>query len=102
MQRYALNGSITATPGKGEELQRYLLEAAEGILAVDNCYCYIVGVNEDEPDKVFVYEVWEDAAAHQASLQMDVFRQLINKAKPIIAGMEDYPDLTIIGGKAIF
>ncbi|MGO4937952.1 putative quinol monooxygenase [Fundicoccus sp. Sow4_H7] len=102
MQRYAVNRSTTATPGKGEELQRYLLEDAEGMLAVDNCYCYIVGVNEDEPDKVFAYEVWEDAAAHQASLQMDVFRQLINKAKPIIAGMEDYPDLTIIGGKATF
>ncbi|MGX7145182.1 putative quinol monooxygenase [Facklamia languida] len=102
MNRYSVYGSITAHPGKGEELQGYLLEAARGMEALDSCYCYIVGIHEEEPDDVYVFEVWENQDAHQASLQLPVFQQLIEKAKPIIAGMNDYPNLTIIGGKASF
>lgn len=102
MNRYSVYGSITAQPGKGEELQGYLLEASRGMEALDSCYCYIVGIHEEEPDAVYVFEVWENQDAHQASLQLPVFQQLIEKTKPIIAGMNDYPNLTIIGGKASF
>lgn len=102
MDKYSVYGNIVAKPGHGDELLGYLLEAAEGMQAVDNCYCYIVGINPDEADTVYVFEVWENEAAHQASLQMPVFRELINKAKPIIAGMNDYPNLVIKGGKARF
>lgn len=60
----------------------------------------IVGTNPDEPEAVYIYEVWESAAAHAASLQMPVFAALIQKARPMIAGMEDLPSLQIHGGKA--
>lgn len=81
MKRFSVNGSITAHEGKGKELQGYLLQAAEGMEEIENCYCYIVGVNEEETDKVYIYEVWENEAAHQASLKLDVFLQLTNQAK---------------------
>ena len=102
MNRYSVYGSLTAVPGKREELQRYLLEAADGMEHVEGNYCYIVGVADEEPDNVYVFEVWESKEAHEASLELDVFRQLINKARPIIAGMQDYPNLRIVGGKATF
>lgn len=47
------------------------------------------------------HEVWEDEEAHQNSLSLDVFKELITKAKPIITGMSDYPSLIIKGGKGI-
>lgn len=102
MNRYSVYGSLTAVPGKGSELEGYLLEAAEGMKHVEGNYCYIVGVNDEEPDAVYVFEIWENKEAHEASLELDVFRQLIGKARPIIAGMQDYPNLRIIGGKATF
>lgn len=70
--------------------------------AVDNCYCYFVGVNEEEPDAVYMHELWENQAAHRASLALDVFKNLIEKAKPLIVTMSNDPDLIIIEGKASF
>ena len=97
---YNINGKLLAQPGKGQELLAILLEAAKGMDSVADCYCYIVGTREDEPDAVHVYEVWKDAQAHQDSLGMPVFQNLIERARPIIAGMEDAPSLVIHGGKA--
>lgn len=101
MDKFSVYGNLVATPGHGEELLTYLLEAAEGMKAIDNCDCYIVGTNPDQPEAVYVFEVWENEAAHKASLQLPVFRELIDKAKPIIAGMNDYPNLVIKGGKGV-
>lgn len=67
---------------------------------IDDCFCYILGKSEQEPDSIFIYEVWENEAAHDASLTLDVFKELITKARPIIAGMENFHRLTILGGKA--
>lgn len=98
--KYSVNGKLIAQPQKGQELLGYLLEAAHEMENLPECYCYIVGMNPAEPDAVYVYEVWESEAAHDVSLQLPVFANLIQKARPIIAGMEDFPSLTIFGGKA--
>lgn len=102
MERFSVSGKLVAKDGKGKELLSYLLEAAKEMEKVENCYCYIVGINETEPDSVYVYEVWENKDAHHASLNIPVFRNLIVKAKPIIRDMKSYPELTIVGGKAKF
>lgn len=102
MKGYAIYGSITAQEGRFEALQAYLLEAAEQMEAVDNCYCYIVGINQEEANTLNIFEVWENEAAHQVSLQLPHVQNLIAKAKPIIAKMGGSPSLTVIGGKATF
>ena len=98
---YAVNGSLTAVDGKVEELKGYLLDASKHMNDVENCYCYLVGENEDDPNSVYIVEIWEDKTAHEASLQLDVFRDLIEKAKPIIAEMDNFPTVNVIGGKLI-
>lgn len=100
MERYSTSGKLVASPGNAPLLRQYLLEAASEMEAVANCYCYILGVNEEEIDAIYVYEVWENQEAHRASLELDVFKNLIKKAKPLIVSMSNHPDLTIIGGKA--
>lgn len=102
VERYSINGKLVASVGMGPLLSQYLLEAAAAMEAVTNCYCYIVGTNKEEPDAVYVYEVWENQAAHRASLELPIFKALIAKAKPLIVAMSNEPALTIIGGKAHF
>lgn len=97
---HGVNGKLLAQPGQGNALLDILLEAARGMESVDGCLCYIVGTSDQEPDAVHVYEVWTDEASHRASLDMPVFQTLIQKARPLIAGMENQPDLRIHGGKA--
>lgn len=99
--KYSINGYIKAIPEKRDELLGYLLEAAKEMNAVETCHIYIVGVNHEESDNVYVYEVWDSEEAHIASLSLPVFQALIQKARPIIAGLESYPALKIYGGKGL-
>ena len=100
MKKFAVNGKLIAIRGKRDALTEYLLSAAQKMESLDTCYCYIVGVDPEDGDAVYIFEVWENEAAHQAALQMDVFQRLIDEARPLIAGMEDFPSLQILGGKA--
>lgn len=50
------------------------------------CLLYEVGVNDEQPDTVFVAELWTSADAHQASLQLDSVRAAIQEAMPLLSG----------------
>ncbi len=50
---------------------------------------------------MWVSEVWTDQDAHDASLEPEDVRALIQEARPLIAGMSDQTQLTIHGGKGL-
>ncbi|MDR1704002.1 MAG: antibiotic biosynthesis monooxygenase [Clostridiales bacterium] len=100
MERHSEFGKFTAKAGHGRELLNILLEAAEEMKKVPDCRCYIVGMDKEEPDSVYVFEVWENEEAHQASLSLDSVKNMIKNAMPIIDGMINFPDMVIYGGKA--
>lgn len=102
MEKFSKYGKLTALDGQGETLLALLLEAAEELKAVTSCDCYIVGMHEEEPNAVYVFEVWDNKEAHEASLSLDVVRNLISQAMPILdlSVHSHYPELTIYGGKA--
>ncbi|MCD1259811.1 antibiotic biosynthesis monooxygenase [Paenibacillus athensensis] len=97
MEKFGLYGKLTAQPGQRDELAALLLEAANAVEAADGCYLYIINLSEDEPDAIWVTEVWRDPAAHQASLALEETRSLIAKARPLIAGIEQVR-LRTLGG----
>ncbi len=51
------------------------------------CIAYEVGTNEAEPDTVFVIELWQDAAAHHASLALPEVLASIAEARPLLSGV---------------
>ena len=53
--RYA---KATAKPGKGDALAERLLEVADGLRAVPGCELYIINRSPDDPEAVWVTEVW--------------------------------------------
>jgi quinol monooxygenase YgiN len=55
----------------------------------------------DEPEAIAVFEVWDDKAAHDASLQLERVRATIAKARPLIAGMGGSTALRPIGGRGL-
>ena len=62
-------GTLGAEPGKRDELVVHLTRRSPALADV-GCLAYEVGVIDDEPDTVFVVEIWTDAAAHRASLEL--------------------------------
>ena len=77
-------------------------EVVKEMQNLDTCFCYILGEKADEPNSIYIYEVWESEQAHNDSLTLEVFQNLIAKARPIIAGIENLHKLTIFDGKASF
>lgn len=97
---YGLFGKFSAQPGKRDDLVGYLLRAAELLERNPGCIHYVVSTS-DEPDAVWVSEVWTDQDAHDASLEPEDVRALIQEARPLIAGMSDQTQLTVHGGKGL-
>lgn len=101
VSKFGIYGKLTAVAGQREQLERILLEAAESLQNHDDCELYLVSVAPEDPNSVYVYEVWNSESAHQASLSLESTRTLIQQAKPILAGMERISTLVPRGGKGL-
>jgi quinol monooxygenase YgiN len=78
-------GSLGALPGKRAELVAYLTRRSD-VLSSAGCLLYEVGVNRDDPNNVFVVELWTSADAHRASLQLPEVQASIAAARPLLSG----------------
>lgn len=101
MSKFSLFNKFMVQEGEKEKLVDILLEAAESMKNLDECEIYLVNISESDPSSVYVYEVWANEDAHQASLGLEATQTLISHAKPIITGMERISTLITKGGKGI-
>lgn len=101
MSKFSLFGKFTTQEGERDRLVDILLEAADSMRNLDECEIYLVNISDSEPNAVYVYEVWSNENAHQASLTLETTQALIMRAKPIITGMERISTLTTMGGKGV-
>jgi quinol monooxygenase YgiN len=101
MNKFSLFGKFTVQDGERDKLADILMEAAESMKNIEECEIYLVNTSESEPNSVYVYEVWSNENAHQASLTLEATQTLIKRAKPIITGMERISTLKTRGGKGV-
>jgi quinol monooxygenase YgiN len=97
---YGLQGKIIAKPGQRDALIALLLESSRGP-GMPGCRLYLVSEVPSEPDGIAITEVWDDQAAHDASLTLEAVRAVIGKARPLIAGMGDSLELRPVGGHGL-
>ncbi|WP_042149914.1 putative quinol monooxygenase [Paucisalibacillus sp. EB02] len=101
MSKFSIFGKFIVREGQQDKLVEILLEAAESLNNLEECEIYLVSTSDNEPNCVYVYEVWSNENAHQASLSLESTQALISRAKPIITGMERISTLETKGGKGI-
>ena len=82
---FANVGTLRSLSGKRDELVGILTRRSTELEAT-GCLLYEVGVNEEQPDTVFVAELWTTAAAHEASLKLDSVQAAIAEARPLLTG----------------
>lgn len=82
---FANVGTLGAQPGRRDELVAILTRRSAD-LAAAGCLLYEVGTNDEQPDTVFVAELWGSSEQHQASLQLDSVRAAITEAMPLLSG----------------
>jgi quinol monooxygenase YgiN len=95
---YGLIGRFSAVSGQRDALVSILLE---GIDAMPGCLSYVVARDPADGDAIWVTEVWESAASHQASLTLPAVKAAIAKARPLIAAFQDHIVTDPVGGVGI-
>jgi quinol monooxygenase YgiN len=101
MNRYGLCGIMTAHPGQRDALLDLLLEAADLVATAPGCEVWIVNTMPDDLDAIWVTEVWRSEADHAASLTGDDVKEVIARARPLIAGFGERFILEPVGGKGL-
>jgi quinol monooxygenase YgiN len=84
-QMYGLIAKLTAAPGKREELIKTLKESAGDM---PGCFSYVVAKDSAEENTLWVTEVWDSEASHDASLLLPAVKNAVPQAKAIVASFE--------------
>jgi quinol monooxygenase YgiN len=79
-------GTLGSLPGRRDELVAHLTRRSPG-LEQAGCLVYEVGIDDAEPDTVFVMELWQTAEAHRASLALPEVQESIAAARPLLSGV---------------
>ena len=95
---YGLIGKISSVPGRRDALAEILLA---GTTAMPGCLSYVVAADPTDADGLWVTEVWDSAASHQASLRLPGVRDAIARGRPMIAGFSNRVETTPIGGQGL-
>lgn len=81
---YGMIGKLTAESGKRDELITVLLA---GVAEMPGCLSYVVAKDPSNADALWITEVWENRARHEASLSLPAVREAIDRGRPMIAGI---------------
>jgi quinol monooxygenase YgiN len=95
---YGIIGKIIAVEGSREALAAILLD---GVATMPGCSSYIVANDTDDPDALWVTEVWNDEASHQASLSLPTVEEAIRRGRPLIAGFGERFVTEPLGGHGL-
>ena len=94
---HGFHATMTARPGKGDELVDFLLRAPS--LSNEECVVFLVGRSAGNPDIVHVTEGWTTPEAHSRFFATVEAQALVAQLQPLLAGEPAYTDEVPIGGK---
>lgn len=95
---YGLIGSFKAVSGKRDELLAILLESVGDM---PGCLAYVVAEAPDDPDGIWITEVWDGPASHKASLAIPAVKDAIARAMPLIASFGQHTETRPVGGHGL-
>jgi quinol monooxygenase YgiN len=97
---YGYLGTLRTRPGMRDEVVQTLVDGADALTAL-GCRLYLVSVSDDEPDLIWVNEVWGSKEQHDASLQMPEAQAAIAETMPKLTGEFTSQELSVVGGLGV-
>jgi quinol monooxygenase YgiN len=92
---YGLIAKLTTVPGQREKMIGILKESASGM---PGCVSYVVAKDSANENVLWVTEIWDSVASHDASLSLPAVRKAIPRAKPIVSRFEKIAVTTPVWG----
>jgi quinol monooxygenase YgiN len=92
---YGLIAKLTLLPGKRDEVIALLTESSANM---PGCFSYVVANDAANENILWVTEVWESKASHDASLSLRAVQAVIPKVKPLLANFEKIAETDPVAG----
>jgi quinol monooxygenase YgiN len=92
---------MTARSGQGSVLATALLRIAEALRQSPGCELYVVNLSADEPDIVWVTEIWADEASSDRALSGELGEAGIGEVVQLLAGPPELVELSPLGGHGL-
>ena len=96
---HGLIGKLKATTGQRDALIAILIDGTAGM---PGCLSYVVAQDPADADAIWITEVWESRASHQASLSLPSVKEAITRGKPMIAAFDLSIETVPVGGHGVF
>ncbi len=82
---WGMIAKITILPGRRDEMIRILKESAGDM---QGCLSYVVAKDAADENTIWVTEVWDSMASHDASLSLPAVKNAIPRAKAVVSNFE--------------
>jgi quinol monooxygenase YgiN len=92
---WGMIAKITTVSGKRDEMLQVLRQSAAGL---PGCLSYVVAIDAAADEVLWVTEVWQDQAAHDASLSLPQVKDAIPRARPFMEKFERVAVTTPVWG----
>jgi quinol monooxygenase YgiN len=94
---YTLLNKLTAKPGKRDRVVEILLESGRLFEGNEACLLYLVTAAEDDPNVVWVVDLWTSQDAHAEALKDPALRPFVDDAMQVLAGPPEQIEVTSMG-----
>lgn len=98
---YALLNRLTTKPGERDKVLDILLESGKMFDDNPDCHLYLVSESADDPNLIWVVDLWTSDQAHAEALKAPELKPYIEKAIPLLAAMPEQLAVRPIGGKGV-
>ena len=95
---YGLISRVDVVPGQRDALVAILIE---GVAGMPGCLSYVVANDPGDPDVIWITEVWDSQASHEASLSLASVQDAIAQGRPMIAGFSERTVTEPVGGHGL-
>ena len=95
---YGLIGKLNVVSGQREALIAILLESVH---EMPGCLSYIIARDPNDENTIWVTEIWDSQASHEASLSLPSVQQAIARGRPLIAGFGERIITEPVGGHGL-
>jgi quinol monooxygenase YgiN len=98
---HALLNKVTAKPGRRDEVVEILIESGRLFDDDEACLLYLVTEATEDPDVIWVWDLWTSAEDHAAALQVPELRPFVERTIPLLEGMPEQLEVRAVGGKGL-
>lgn len=91
---------MTTKAGERQKVIEIMLKAGKPFEDNASCLLYLVSASKDEPDVIWVQDIWTNKDGHETAMQSDEMATFIRQAMPLLEGMPEQFQVEPAGGKS--